>query len=339
MLKFSIIVPVYNVEKYLVKCLDSLINQTYTNIEIICINDGSTDNSLKILNEYARVDSRVIVINQENQGVSIARNKGLDTATGDYVFFIDADDWINLNTCEIINKKILQYKNPDVIQYQHIVNVLSGEERFISNRYNKEVFTNAFEDLENLITNSSVVYCWDKVYNINFLKKNNIRFPANIKTFEDYIFIAMIYKYNPIVLIINDYLYTYNQNIDSVCHKDSYYRFLINKEAFKKLQEEFCTVDNENLVLISYKYYLKNILGLWNDLYFSSYKSEFLEELSSVENVILKNCKTTKLFKYNFHMLLAKLHLSFFYWKIIREIIKIFIIIPYKKLKILKWRT
>lgn len=90
--KVSIIVPVYNVENYLRKCLDSLINQTLKNIEIICINDGSTDNSLSILEEYASKDERIIVINQENAGVSSARNRGLEIATGEYIAFVDADD-------------------------------------------------------------------------------------------------------------------------------------------------------------------------------------------------------------------------------------------------------
>lgn len=336
MYKFSIIVPVYNVEKYLAKCLDSLINQTYTNIEIICINDGSTDNSLHILKNYAQKDRRIIVINQENQGVSAARNKGLEVATGDYVFFIDADDWINLKTCEIINEKILQYKNLDIIQYQHIINNLDGKEHFITNRYHIEACVKSFQDLEKLIINSSVVYCWDKVYNLEFLKNNNIIFPVNIKAFEDYIFIAMIYKYNPRVLVINEHLYTYNKNLSSVCSKNAYKKFLMNKEAFKKLQEELLTVDNESLILISYNYYLRIILGLWNDLYFSSYKSEFLEELSFIESLIVKKFKTVKLFKYNFHMLLAKLHLSFFYWRVIRPVGKHFIVLPLRKIQNLR---
>ena len=90
----SVIIPVYNVEQYLSKCLDSVINQTFKNIEIICINDGSTDNSLKILNEYAMADKRIIVINQENSGVYAARNKGLQIANGKYISFVDSDDWI-----------------------------------------------------------------------------------------------------------------------------------------------------------------------------------------------------------------------------------------------------
>ena len=94
MAKISIIIPVYKVEQYLPECLDSVINQTYKNLEIICVDDGSPDNSGKILDEYASKDNRIKVIHKENGGVSSARNAGLDIATGDWISFVDADDYI-----------------------------------------------------------------------------------------------------------------------------------------------------------------------------------------------------------------------------------------------------
>ena len=107
--KISIIVPVYNVEKYLSTCLDSLINQTLKDIEIICVNDGSTDNSLNILNEYAKNDPRIIVINKENSGPGACRNLGIEKATGEYIQFADSDDWIEKETCEICYQKAIEY--------------------------------------------------------------------------------------------------------------------------------------------------------------------------------------------------------------------------------------
>jgi glycosyltransferase involved in cell wall biosynthesis len=104
MIKFSFIVPVYNTEKYLRKCIDSLIGQTYNNTEIILINDGSTDNSLQICNEYAVKDTRFIIIDKENGGLADTRNVGIKAATGDYISFVDSDDYIELNTCEKINE-------------------------------------------------------------------------------------------------------------------------------------------------------------------------------------------------------------------------------------------
>ena len=90
----SIIVPVYNVAPFLSRCLDSLVGQTYENLEIICVDDGSTDGSAAILDACAAKDSRIKVIHQENAGVSVARNRGLDAATGEFVTFVDADDWL-----------------------------------------------------------------------------------------------------------------------------------------------------------------------------------------------------------------------------------------------------
>ena len=116
----SLIIPVYNVEPYLAECLDSCINQTFTDIEIICVNDCSPDKSGEILNEYAKKDSRVkIITHKENKGLGGARNTGIEVATGDYCWFIDSDDYIILNACEILNDIIREFKT-DVIRFNRI---------------------------------------------------------------------------------------------------------------------------------------------------------------------------------------------------------------------------
>ena len=106
--KISIIVPVYNVEKYLKKCIDSILSQTYKNIEVICINDGSTDSCIDILKEYEKRDERIIVISKENGGLSAARNDGMKKSTGEYVFFVDSDDWIESDMCEVMLGKLIE---------------------------------------------------------------------------------------------------------------------------------------------------------------------------------------------------------------------------------------
>ena len=100
MVKVSVIIPVYNVEQYLKECLDSVINQTLKDIEIICINDGSTDGSLKILEKYESLDDRIVVFSQENSGLSATRNKGMQLSSGEYVYFMDSDDYLELNALE-----------------------------------------------------------------------------------------------------------------------------------------------------------------------------------------------------------------------------------------------
>lgn len=124
MYKVSIIIPIYNVEQYLAQCLDSVINQTYKNIEIICVNDCSLDNSFRILDEYSKNDKRIKIINRENNGgLSAARNTGLDNASGKYIYFLDSDDWIDLDYIEkmlnaaikndvevVLNTNIIEHK-------------------------------------------------------------------------------------------------------------------------------------------------------------------------------------------------------------------------------------
>ena len=117
--KISIIIPVYNVEKYLEKCLDSVINQTYTNLEIVCVNDGSKDGSLAILEEYARKDGRVKVVSRENRGISRTRNDALDVATGEWIMFIDSDDWIDDCTCEKAMGAAMEH-NADIVSWGYV---------------------------------------------------------------------------------------------------------------------------------------------------------------------------------------------------------------------------
>ena len=113
--KISIIVPVYNTEKYLNQCIESLMNQTFHSFEILIINDGSQDGSLELIRKYANIDSRIKCFSQKNLGVSKARNKGLIMASGEYVFFVDSDDWIELNTLEILYATAIKYESESVM--------------------------------------------------------------------------------------------------------------------------------------------------------------------------------------------------------------------------------
>ena len=133
---FSIIVPVYNSQDYLYNCLDSLVNQYYTNIEIILVNDGSTDNSLQICEDYAARDERIVVLSQSNRGQAAARNSGVQHCSGDYVLFIDSDDAVTLDLLSL-NYEILKSNKADCLQFPVALNYSSKEERVLFDRYEK----------------------------------------------------------------------------------------------------------------------------------------------------------------------------------------------------------
>ena len=128
---FSIIVPIYRVEKtYLTKCLHSLVSQSYNHLEVILVCDGCSDELIKICREYKIRDHRIKVLFQENRGVSAARNKGIETAKGDWILFVDADDWINSDTCERLSSIIDNHNDCDVILFRAVKNFEAEEECF-----------------------------------------------------------------------------------------------------------------------------------------------------------------------------------------------------------------
>ena len=185
MVEISVIIPVYNVEKYLKDCLDSLVNQSFEDLEIICVNDGSTDDSLNILNECRNSDSRIRIITQENRGLGAARNTGLDNAEGKYVYFIDADDYLDLNAFEKFYQ-ISQEKDLDLLIFK-LVNFDEETGKMDYDYSNmpflldigKDVFS--YEDFKDDLLNVEVSAC------TKFFKRELIedkRFPEGL-IFED----------------------------------------------------------------------------------------------------------------------------------------------------------
>lgn len=192
MVKVSVVIPVYNVENYLRDCLDSIVNQTLKDIEIICINDGSPDNSIDILNEYAAKDPRMTVISQENGGHAVATNRGMDMATGKYLFLMDSDDVLELNALED-SYNAAEEKNVDfvlfkAINYDHPNDRYYETEVYSMDKIARKVGENVFNynDIGDLMFQASVTP-WSKLYNRKFIMDNNIRFPEGL-IFEDNVF-------------------------------------------------------------------------------------------------------------------------------------------------------
>lgn len=207
MIKVSIVVPVYNVEKYLEKCLDSLINQTLKDIEIICVNDGSTDNSGKILDEYAQKDNRIVVINKENGGVSSARNLGLSAVRGEYIGFCDPDDWVDLDYYERLYDAAIS-SNSDIAVggikrvKNKITNFLVFDDTYFSEEY--------YEKLK-LCNVPDRCYIWNKIYKTSEYKKHNLLFIEGLN-YEDCVFTPeILYKLKKLITVPNTYYYYLRQ--------------------------------------------------------------------------------------------------------------------------------
>jgi len=181
--KISIIVPVYNAEKYLERCIKSLINQTYPNLEIILINDGSIDDSAKICDNYAKIDNRIIVIHKENEGVSKARNLGMKKATGDYITFIDSDDFIEINTYNEIFDELK--KDFDIIVFGYkVIKSRKNCDKIVPIK--REYFDENKEFLIDAYSNNYFSCVWNKLYSKKLCK--SVQFDEKLKFGEDFKF-------------------------------------------------------------------------------------------------------------------------------------------------------
>lgn len=239
----SIIVPVYNAEKYLRKCIDSIVNQTYTNLEIILVDDGSPDNSGAICDEYAKNDSRIKVIHKPNGGLSSARNAGLDLSSGEYLTFIDSDDYIELDTVEQVVKTLLDREVEVVLIREKQVNENGETTKIVGETPTDTIFYKEKEFLADLILAKQINGACDKFYKRELL--NGLRFEENKHHGEDMLFnVCYLEKVNTVGYVDSiKYSYVANQNsithskfnshsVDSLYFKDKVYE--IAKEKFPK---------------------------------------------------------------------------------------------------------
>lgn len=214
-IKVSIIVPVYNVEKYLKRCLDSITNQTLKELEIICINDGSTDNSLKILKQYAHKDKRISIINKQNEGLSVARNTGMEAASGEYIGFVDSDDWVDLNYFEKLYTAAEKY-NCDMAA-SGIIRLHKWNKKFHLKFEEEKVADNTDEKFE-ICDVPELSYVWNKIYKRESFMSKNLRFEEGI-FFEDVIMTPKIlYSLGKLVTVPDTYYY-YWRNPNSTVTK------------------------------------------------------------------------------------------------------------------------
>ena len=208
MIKYSIILPVYNAEIYLEKCIKSILNQEYSKIELILINDGSTDNSENICKNYL-YDHRVKYIYQKNRGVSNARNKGIQIAKGEYILFIDSDDYVEKDYLKVIDSNI---KDNDLLIFGYKRVFRNKEIDFIPRNIN------SINDLMNSVIENDCVggYLWNKVYKKGILISNNLEFDPKISFCEDLLFTVLYLKNIRKFKIIEHTLYNYRMRKSSI---------------------------------------------------------------------------------------------------------------------------
>lgn len=209
----SIVIPVYNVELYLRRCLDSVCTQTFKNLEIICVNDGSTDTSALILEEYAKKDNRIKVIHQKNQGVSVARNVGMREVTGQYCAFLDSDDFIHPQFCEIM-LQLLKNNHCDVAE-NRILKYKNFSEQIGLNKINNVKYKILKDPLWSMLSHQKFrtrfMVC-PRLYRTEIIK--NFNFIEGIY-FEDYPWSVCLLSQNLKVVVTTDHLYYYTYNPNS----------------------------------------------------------------------------------------------------------------------------
>lgn len=226
MVEISVILPVYNSENYIKECLDSLLSQTFKDIEILCIDDGSTDGSLNILKDIEKTDSRITVITQENIGVAKTRNNGLNLVKGNYVYFMDSDDCLDKNAFKKLHDNITSNRSDFCIMKVIFVNG-SEEYKFPAFDIDKEFdkvnfndFTFTYRDVKSHVLND-LFAPWLKLYSAEFLKSNDdFTFPE-IKSYSDAPFHVKTMLNASRISFVPEYLYYYRENDDSLVHSSS----------------------------------------------------------------------------------------------------------------------
>lgn len=266
----SVIIPIYNVEKYISRCLDSVINQTYKKIEIICVDDGSPDNSIKILKEYEKKDSRIKIIRQENGGLSSARNIGIKDSRGEYIFFLDSDDWLPLNSLELLYEDILLNKSD--ISVGNLIKVYPKKNKEIGLKNLKKIDYSLKNYLEYSINKKNfTANVVNKLYKTKIIVENKILFKEKI-LYEDFLFTVQYFIYCKKISVIKEAVYYYFLE-----REDS----IVNTVNIRDLEVFLNIIEIEKFLINNNQ---KEILNL---KYFQNYIFEWL--LSATVSKLFKN--------------------------------------------------
>lgn len=317
----SIIVPIYKVEEYLERCIESLITQTYPYFELILVDDGSPDKCGEICDRYSKIDSRIKVIHKENGGLSDARNKGLDFATGKYITFIDSDDWVDSDYLKVLYKLLID-RNADI----SICNFIKTEsDSFSIIKENDEVleFSN-IEALERIYSDLSVqlTISWGKLYKAELFRK--IRFPYRKIHEDEFTTYKLLYKANKIVYT-NRMLIYYWQRADSIMGQG--FKLKNKLDSIEALKERILFFENIDKKILSFKTY-RRLFGLYVNIndninFFDDIEAreDYLADFNKFKNN-LRSSKQTLLFKIYYECYFISPRLTNFIKKKLREVFK-----------------
>lgn len=288
MVKVSVVIPVYNVEDYLSECLDSVVNQTLTDIEIICINDGSTDKSLKILNEYAKNDSRITVIDQDNGGHAVATNRGMKLAKGEYLYLMDSDDIVDVHALEE-TVKIADERNVDFVIFQAINYYMDTDEYKEQENYNMNELADFvgdsvfnWKDIRDYIFSISVTP-GSKIYRRDFIEKSDCEFPEGL-VFDDNVFFWEVLFSAERITFYRKHLFTRRWHSASSTISGNR-NFLDSIEIYKLIWQtfqRFGTFEEYKEILYNKRIStgflrLRNIENKFRKEYFAKFKESLLE--------------------------------------------------------------
>lgn len=255
--RISVIIPVYNVERYLEKCIDSIINQTYKNLEILLINDGSKDKSGEICDEYAKKDSRIKVIHKENSGVADTRNMGLEIATGDYLMFVDSDDYISNTMIQMLYDKMV-LENPDMCMCNY--HEVSGDYHIIDKDKNPVICEKTLDNMSDIFehymgeNHSLYVLPVNKLYKRNLF--DGIRYKKGM-VYEDELLSHHLVGKCKKVSFVNECLYYYVQTQGSITRSEFSLKKMDATEAILDRIEYALNINNQACVEKSFK----NVVG------------------------------------------------------------------------------
>lgn len=318
----SVIVPVYNVEKYIDRCIESITNQSYENLEILLINDGSTDYSEEICRKWEKIDSRIKVFSKENGGLSDARNFGLDICTGDFIAFVDSDDFINKDMFKImlnLSKETLS----DIVQCEFLK---FKDENGIINKmeeYTIKEFTN-IEAIENHYKEElqiSTVVAWSKLYKRKLF--NEIRFPKGKLHEDEFTTYKLLYKANKVVYT-NQKLYYYRQTVNSIMNRRYNIKRLDLLEALRERLLFIDKINNESLYNIALINYYVILIFAYNS--YKKYNSNDKSTLKRVRNEskkIFKELKSKRIIEKNNKIEFEAFNLNPMFYKFLLKLKKL----------------